>query len=393
MRIKQTALASLMVLIAASGFCHTDLSTTSTPHKKFRGKIKIGVEAPLSGDQQTLGQGMVNGAQLAADEINAAGGLNRKRIVIVPIDDAATSEVGILAAKKAIKSGIRGVVGPYNSGVGIHTLPIYLKKRLLPIRLTSNNATDGMGYTLQPMSDQISPMAADAMTSWLQVKSIGILYDSTQNYTNDLAVDLKARLETAGVLVSAFTSIAPGADNYTSEVATMAALNPDVIYAATYFPEGGLIAKAMFDQQVSARCVVDYGSDDPGFITVAGIDAAMATDVVGVPSPTDFPNGPAFSAAYESAFGVKPGTWSPYTYDSVNILIDGVRSTRNRKFGKKRLKKALDKVVDWQGVTGSVTIDPATGNRIPATLVILGVNADGQFVINKDWAQAVGAPY
>src|SRR6476660_9418810 len=48
---------------------------------------RIGLEAPLSGDLQTLGEGMLNGAKLAADQINADGGLEGKDIQIVPIDD------------------------------------------------------------------------------------------------------------------------------------------------------------------------------------------------------------------------------------------------------------------------------------------------------------------
>ena len=170
----------------------------------------------------------------------------------------------------------------------------------------------------------------------------------------------------------------------------MGALNPDVIYSAVYFPEGGLIAKAVHDQNLSARCVLDYASDDPGFIPIAGLEAAMAADVVGVPSPSDFPNGPAFVTDYENTFSVEPGTWSPYTFDSLNFLLDGARSAGG--FNKFRLKRVLDHVTDWQGVTGPVTIDPVTGNRVPATLVMLTVDAQGQLIINQDWANAVGWP-
>src|SRR6188472_4063738 len=85
---------------------------------------RIGLEAPLSGELQTLGQGMLNGAKLAADQINADGGLSGKDIEIVPIDDGGDPTIGVPAAKKAIADGLDGVVGPYNSGVGIETLPL-----------------------------------------------------------------------------------------------------------------------------------------------------------------------------------------------------------------------------------------------------------------------------
>ena len=85
--------------------------------------VRIGLEAPLSGDQKILGQGMLEGAELAASELNAAGGINGKQVTIVPIDDAADPKTGVTAAKKAIAGGLDGVVGPYNSGVGAETLP------------------------------------------------------------------------------------------------------------------------------------------------------------------------------------------------------------------------------------------------------------------------------
>jgi branched-chain amino acid transport system substrate-binding protein len=64
---------------------------------------------------------MLNGAQIAADELNAAGGVNGRKITIVPIDDAADPDTGVAAATAAIADGLDGVVGPYNSGVGIKT--------------------------------------------------------------------------------------------------------------------------------------------------------------------------------------------------------------------------------------------------------------------------------
>ena len=79
-RSRGLAAAALMFGVSACGGS-SDSSETNADH------WRIGLEAPLSGQLKTLGQGMLNGAELAADQINGDGGLSGKDIEIVPIDD------------------------------------------------------------------------------------------------------------------------------------------------------------------------------------------------------------------------------------------------------------------------------------------------------------------
>ena len=353
--------------------------------------FRVGLEAPLSGEQSVLGQGMLKGAQLAAAELNADGGILGEQVEVVPIDDAADPETGVEAAETAIDEGLDGIVGPYNSGVGIETLPLYLDAGLVPIRLTSDASTNGLGFTLQPMTYQIAPVASEALTDWLKAETVAIAYDPTQNYTVSVSEALKKSLEGAGVEVTAYEKVQPGEKSYSDVVDKLAAGNPDVIYAAVYFPEGGLIAKEMHEGGVNAQCIADYGSYDTGFVETAGVAAAQDCPVVGVPAPGDFDGSGPKVAAYRDKFGEEPGTWSPYTYDSLNFLAEGVEQAGGTDSDE--LTNVLNEVKDWQGWTGSVTIDPDNGNRQPATVVIVDTDADGQLVVDKDWAQAVGAPY
>jgi len=397
------ALAASALLIACGSSSSSDSTSTATTPSN---KVRIGMEGPLSGDQKVTGVGMLNGAQLAADKLNAKGGLLGKQIEIVSIDDAADPTTGVTAANAAIKTGLDGVVGPYNSGTGIKTLPLYEAAGLTPIRLTSDSATNGMGYTLQPMDYQIAPVATTALTDWLKAKSVAIAYDPTPGYTATVGAQMKSQLEKAGVKITAYEAVKPGASNYTSTVNKLEATNPDVIYSVVYFPEGGLIAKEMNASASKVKCVADYASDDPGFVTTAGKAAAQACPVVGVPSPGDFPNGGSFDAAYQKAYGEGPGTWSSYVYDSVNLLADCVESaggfdntpnadgsTTAQVDGSTALTKCLNATKDWKGVTGSVTIDAANGNRDPATVVVLSTDDNGDLHVDQDWANAVGAPY
>ncbi len=387
--MKSIGFVSVLVLSAIAllaGGCGGS-SSDSSPSDTFR----VGLEAPLSGEQAVLGEGMLKGAELAANALNAKDGIRGKPVEVVPIDDAADPATGVEAAQAAIAEGLDGVVGPYNSGVGVETLPLYLKAGLVPIRLTSDQSTNGLGFTLQPMTYQIAPVASQALTGWLGAKKVAIAYDPTQNYTVSVSTALKESLEKAGAQITAYEKVKPGKSSYSGVVETLAAGEPDAVYAAVYFPEGGLIAKEMRQMEVQAQCVADYASYDTGFVETAGVAAARACPVVGVPAPQDFAGAGARVAEYEEEFGAEPGTWSPYTYDSLNLLADGVENAGGTKAAK--LKTALDEVKDWPGWTGSVTIDPRNGNRQPATVVILDTDKSGALHVDEAWAKAVGAPY
>src|SRR5215212_2254022 len=303
--VMRTFLASLIAAVSL-GVMATPAAVTA----QTSDPVRIGLEGPLTGDQKSIGIGMLDGAKLAASQMNARGGLLGRKVEIVPIDDAADPATGKEAAAAAIAEGLDGVVGPYNSGVGAETLPLYIAAGVVPIRLTSADATAGLGFTLQPMTSQIAPVAADALTKWAQAKSVAIIYDSTALYTQSVSSQLKAFLEQADVTITAYQPIDPGAKSYADVVRTVAAAKPDVIYAGTYYPEGGLIAKAMYQQKVSSKCLADYGSYDSAFVPTAGKAAAKNCPVVGVPAPNDFVDSASHIAAYRRRFGSAPGTWS-----------------------------------------------------------------------------------
>lgn len=356
---------------------------------------KIGLEAPLSGDTANLGKGMLEGAQLAADEINADGGVLGKKIEVVEIDDAGDPATGVTAANEAISNGLDGVVGPYNSSVGLKTLPLYADAQVMPIRLTTDTGTEGYGITLQPMSTQIAPVISKALTDFYGAKSVGIVYDSTEAYDKETSSKVKQELEAAGVRITDYVPIKPGKSDYSETLKSMQAKNPDVIYSVVYYPEAAVMAKNLqslgFGGTGSKKCLFDYSTYDEGYVSDAGVSAAQTCDVAGVPAPTDFAGSNTHVADFQDQFGSSPNVWSPYTYDSLNILVDAAKQVGSFDYGQ--LSDYLGTISGWKGWTGSVTIEAKTGNRNPATVVITEVDSDGNFTTSQAWAKAVGAPY
>lgn len=383
MKTSRIAVALATVVLAGGA------ATATVAHD---GNLHIGLEAPLTGPLAELGDGMLKGAQMAAAQLNEAGGLLGQQVEIVPIDDGGDKTIGVPAVQAAIANDeLAGVVGPYNSGVGIKTLPLYLDAGIMPIHLTSDNSTSGLGYTLQPKTYQIAPVAAQAITDWLGGTKVAIIYDGTQNYSVGIAQALQTALTEAGVTIAAYDAIQPGQADYGDEVATALGFSPDVIYADVYAPEGALIAKAIAESGSDVQCLMDYATFDDAYITNATVPVAQRCPVVGVPAPGDFMGAEAYVQSYTEMFGEAPGAWSPYTYDSVKFLAAGITGAGSTEMAA--VKPILDAVDGWTGWTGEVTIDPATGDRNPATVVVASVSDDGEFHVDMEWAEAVEAPF
>src|SRR6056297_1944931 len=141
-------------LLAASAFAGPAFaggpSSSSAP-------IVVAVDMPLSGPQRANGRDMLRGVRLAARQANAEGGVLGRRIKVVPVDDRANPNLATDVVEEAADAGAAAVIGPYNSSVGVLSLPLYLERGIVPVHMTSANTTDGLGVTVQPKEDQISP--------------------------------------------------------------------------------------------------------------------------------------------------------------------------------------------------------------------------------------------
>jgi ABC-type branched-subunit amino acid transport system substrate-binding protein len=388
MKPKVAVFSVLAALVAAATIA---VGCSSSSSSKSSNTLRIGLEAPITGSLAELGQGMLNGAKQAATYVNANGGVGGKKIEIVAIDDKGDPDAGVAAANAAVKTGLNAIVGPYNSGVGLKTLPIYTAAGLVPLRLTSSDQTAGMGFTLQPMTSQIAPVATDALVKELKATSVALIVDTTTDYTKAAGQAMTTSLGTAGVKITTTESITPGAKSYTDTVTKVLATNPSAVYVITYYPEAGLIAQAMLASNTTAKCLADYGAYDNGYITAAGIPAAQKCPVVGVPAPSDFPNSATLVAAYTKQFNSAPGSWSPYTYDSVTLLADAIG--RAGGTSATSLKSALAATSGWKGWTGTVTFEATTGNRIPAPVTVNTVTSAGVFQVDPAWITATGFTY
>jgi len=348
---------------------------------------KILVEGPISGPQAATGTDMRNAAQLAVDEANSSGGVLGRKIDLVSGDDKADPTVGKKVATRAVKSGDFAVIGPYNSSVGIVNLKTYVNGSVIPIHLTSDAATDGLGYTVQPKNYQVAPVEAKAITGYLKARRVAIVYD-TSTYTAGIAKQVKAALTAAGAKIVLYKSLTPQNLHVAALVGEMKAAKPDLFYSSTYFPQGGKIAKAAAARGLTATCFMGLANQDAAFVKTAGLAAARRCYASGVPSAEQFAGAQAYVSHYRKKFGTAPGTWGTFTYDSVRLLFASVRKAG--AWSTKQVESQLSKTTGYKGITGTITINPKTGDRRSVPVVILRINAKGNYVVDPKWARFAG---
>ncbi|QPN60907.1 branched-chain amino acid ABC transporter substrate-binding protein [Synechococcus sp. CBW1002] len=338
--------------------------------------IVIGLEAPLSGSQKANGRDMWRGAKLAAEELNLEGGILGRPIELVKADDRADPERALPVARKLKRLGADAVIGPYNSGVGILNLPYYLENEIVPVHLTSTDDTDGEGVTVQPKNSQIAPVEEAYILSQ-GIKTVSMLVDPS-TFTTGMADRLEAALRANGVDVERF-SITPGAEDYSAAIQQALASDPGLVYVSTYFPEGSVIAKGLAASGSDAQRFMGLANVDPAFVKLAGLEVAQSLVFSGTPEAAQLPTAKVYVKAYEQRFDRTPSVWGTFTYDSLQVLAEAMEQA-----GSNRFEPALDALLqtrNYQGATGTITIDPITGNRLKVPVFILQVNAEGVYTI------------
>jgi ABC-type branched-subunit amino acid transport system substrate-binding protein len=374
--MRATTLASVTVsgALVLSGIAMAPASQAASSD------IVIGVEAPLTGAQASNGQDMLRGVKLAVAQANAKGGVMGRKVRIVELDDQADPNKAAAMVTKAKAAGVTAVVGPYNSSVGIINLPLYLKAGIVPVHMTSTNDTDGMGVTVQPKNNQISPIESAYATS-IGAKKVAMLVDPS-TYTQGMADRLASTLKAQGATVTSIP-ITEGKNDYTAEVAQAFEGVPDLIYVSTYYPEGAKIAQRLSLSKLPTKCLMGLANVDPAFVTEAGDIAAERCVFSGVPEAAQMPGAKAaaYVAAYKKAFKKDPGVWGIFTYDSANLLFAKMAQTKSTSFAP--VLKALQNTKNYKGATGTISIRPSTGNRLKVPVYILDVTDKGVFTVSS----------
>ncbi|KEQ27078.1 branched-chain amino acid ABC transporter substrate-binding protein [Paenibacillus tyrfis] len=386
---KQTAIGigavmlSMLAITACGGNPDGAKPVTGSAEGSASGKeIKIGMMSALSGNEAKMGQDMKQAAELAAEEINAAGGINGSKIKLVAQDDACDPQTATAAANKLVSEGVTAVVGSYCSGAAIPATGVFHQNGI-PTVITAANS--------QKIADQKFPeifmingtglhqaqMATEYMVKQKQAKKVAIIHDNSA-FAKDLAEVTKKQVESAGSKVVVFDAVNPDETDFSSLVSKLKQAQPDATYWTAYYKGGGLFIKQFKQQGVSGIIGVGDGANDKMLIDIAGKDAAEGTFITNSPTAEFLPDAKKFIDGYKKKYSQEPGPYSALQYDGIKVLADAI--TRAGSADKKAITEALAKS-DLKTLTGQVSFGPQ-GTLKKSNFVVLQVKG-GTFAPSK----------
>ena len=170
-----------------TGTAETSSETESAAEGEFDGQVVLGATAPLTGPNQLTGGYYVDGMQMAVDEINAAGGILGKELVLDVQDEGTDQSMALNATIKLIESGVPAIVGSYFSTNCMAVLP-EIEKGQVPYFANGSNpdisaAQNPYVWQIRVTDDFTGPIMADAAIEELGMENPAVLYTTASSTT------------------------------------------------------------------------------------------------------------------------------------------------------------------------------------------------------------------
>ena len=325
-------------------------------------EIKIGHVGPLTGGIAHLGKDNENGARLAVEEINAAGGLKvgdkTYKLDLVAEDDKADPKEGTLAAQKIVDSGAVAVVGHLNSGTSIPASKIYSDASVTQISPSATNpklTEQGFKTTFRVVANdnQQGAVLANYAAESLKAKTIAIIDDRTA-YGQGLADVVEKVAKEKGVKVVAREFTNDKATDFNAILTKVRAAKPDVVMYGGMDATAGPMAKQMKQLGIKAPMLAGDGVCSPEFIKLAGDASSILTCSMAGEAVEKLPKGADFVAKYKAKFNQDVQIYSPYSYDAVYVIAEAIKAAGSAE--RAAITAAIPKT-NYGGVTGQITFD------------------------------------
>jgi branched-chain amino acid transport system substrate-binding protein len=360
---------------------------------KKAASIKVGIYGSMTGTTATFGKSTLNGAQLAFDELNAAGGIGGKKIESISEDDQSKAEEAATAVQKLINQDhVVALIGEVASSRSLAAAPIAQSNGVPMISPSSTNpeVTKKGNYIFRACfldEFQGRVMARFAADS-LHFKRVAILKDIKNDYSVGLAQFFSEEYKARGGSIVGEQAYNEGDSDFRSQLTALKANNPEAIFVPGYYTEVGSIARQARELGITAPLLGGDGWVSDQLLKIGG--EALNGSYYSNHFALDQPSQPLqkFFSDYKTKFGSNPDAIAGLAYDAANLVVDALKRMQASdpasfaalgsdkegdaaaaKAARAKLRDLINGVQAFPGITGVITFDENRNPVKPAVVI------------------------
>lgn len=370
-KILSVALVATMTAAMAAGCGSSETASADT--------YKLGGIGPLTGAAAIYGNNAMNGAQIAVDEINEAGGINGHQIEFKKEDDTHDAEKSVNAYNTLKDWGMQALVGC------VTTTPC--------IAVADKTAEDGM-FQITPSASSTDVITNDnvfqvcftdpnqgvASAQYIAMNNLAtkaaIIYDSSDVYSSGIEATFVSEAANQGIeIVATEAFTADSKTDFSTQLQKAQSAGAELVFLPIYYQEASIILKQAHDMEYSP---IFFGVDGmDGILTVENFDTSLAEGVyLLTPFAADENDRTkAFVATYESLYGETPNQFAADAYDAVYAIKTAIEASgatpdmSAADMGAALIPQMTQISVD--GITGEMTWDASGAvSKTPKAVII-----------------------
>lgn len=321
-------------------------------------KVRIGVILSMTGGTAAFGQQTWTGIQTGMSMNSRVLG---KEVELILLDNKSDKIESANAAQRLIqKEKVVGIIGDVASSNSLAIAPIAEESHIPHISPASTNpiVTQNRKYVFRACF--IDPFQGEAMARFayndLKAKRAAVLTDIGQDYSVGLSSAFIKTFTNLGGKIVSRVNYQSGDQDFTAQLTTIKEMNPDLIAIPGYYTEIALIAKQARELGIKAILIAGDGAEAPELTKIGG------KAVNGLYYTTHFderavltPLGKKYVEIFRKRYNRPPDALGALGADAYLMVLDAIE--RAGSANPEKIRDAIEKTKNFQGITGVITID------------------------------------
>lgn len=355
--------------------------------------VKVGIVLPLTGDQAKFGEIEKQSFDMALEEINAAGGVNGKKLEWIIEDDTGRPEVGRSVVEKLItKDKVVLVGGGYSSSV-TYAVAGVCQQNQMPFLINTGSADKiteqkwDYVFRMNPPASKYSASVDEVLEEVIKPKSVAILHENSLFGTSS-AKSFEASCKKAGYKVALKQGYEAGGIDFKPVLIQVKSLNPDIVYMISYVMDAALLMKQSKELKITPKMFIGgaAGFTLPEFQQNAGVASEKILSATLWHQLLPFPGAMDYYNKFVAKYNKETEYHGAEAYAAAYVIADVVKRTKS--FKNADIKQALSEtnMMTAFGPVKFTTWDKMTNQNRASSYVVQWIDGKLEMVWPKELA-------